>query len=33
VLVDWNNSPLPAVLRDLPHKQVYIEGAKSFAVK
>jgi len=32
-LMDWNNSPSPAVLRDLPRKHVYIEGAKSFAVK
>ena len=33
MLMDWNNSPSPASLRDLPRKQVYIDGAKSFAVK
>jgi hypothetical protein len=33
MLMDWNNGPSPAVLRDLPRKQVYIEGAKSFPVK
>src|SRR5882724_5686305 len=30
MLMDWNNSPSPASLRDLPRKQVYIDGAKSF---
>jgi hypothetical protein len=33
MLIDCNNSPSPAVLRDLPRKQAYIEGAKSFAKK
>ena len=33
VLMDWNNSPSPASLRDLPRKQVYIDGAKRFAMK
>ena len=33
MLMDWNNSPSPASLRDFPRKQVYIDGVKSFAVK
>jgi hypothetical protein len=32
-LIDWNNSPSPASLRDLPRKQVCVDGAESFAMK
>ena len=33
MLIDWNNSPSPASLRDLPHKQACVDGAKRFAGK
>ena len=33
MLMDWNNSPSPASLRDLPHKQACVDGAKRVAVK
>ena len=33
MLMDWNNSPSPASLRDLPRKQACVDGAKRFAVK
>jgi hypothetical protein len=33
MLMDWNNSPSPASLRDLPRKQACVGGAKRFAVK
>jgi len=33
MLMDWNNSPSPASLRDLPRKQARVDGAKRFAVK
>jgi hypothetical protein len=33
MLMDWNNSPSPASLRDLPRKQVHVKGAESFAMK
>jgi hypothetical protein len=32
-LMDWNNIPSPASLGDLPRKQVYVDGGKSFAMK
>jgi len=33
MLMDWNNSPPPAPLRDLPPKQACLHGTKTFAVK
>ena len=33
MLMDWNNSPSPASLRDLPPKQACVDGAKRFAAK
>jgi hypothetical protein len=33
MLMDWNNSPSPASLGDLPRKQVHVDSAKSFAIK
>jgi hypothetical protein len=33
LLMDWNNSPPPASLRDLPRKQTCVDGAKRFAMK
>ena len=33
MLMDWNNSPSPASLRDFPRKQARVDGAKRFAVK
>jgi hypothetical protein len=33
MLMDWNNSPSPASLRDLPRKQACVDSANRFAVK
>ena len=33
MLMDWNNSPSPASLPDLPRKQACVDGAKRFAAK
>jgi hypothetical protein len=33
MLMDWNNSPSPVSLGDLPRKQVHVDSAKSFAIK
>ena len=33
MLMDWNNSPSPASLRDLPRKQACVDSAKIFAAK
>jgi hypothetical protein len=33
MLMDWNNSPSPASLRDLPRKQACLDVPKRFAVK
>jgi len=33
MLMDWNNSPSPASLRDLPRKKACVDSAKRFAAK
>jgi hypothetical protein len=33
MLMDWNNNPSPASLRDLPPKQACVDGVKRLAVK
>lgn len=33
MLMDWNDSPSPASLRDLPRKKACVDGCKRFAVK